>query len=116
MKRFTDAVNGYNKNEVNEFVSEVTKEYENLLNKLKEKDQEIAILKEKSSADEEVEYIIESAKRKATKIINDSLAEAAKTDDEVLALKKQMKMYKARIKQTVKEQLIMVDDLDNIEL
>ena len=114
MKKFTDSVNGYNKNEVNEFVSEVTKEYENLLNKLKEKDREIAILKEKSSVSEEVDYIIENAKRKASKIINDSLAEAAKTDDEVMALKRQMKMYKARIKQTIKEQLVMVDDIDNI--
>ena len=48
MKKFTMAVNGYNKHEVNNFVSKVIIEYESLLNKLKLKDQEIAILKQKA--------------------------------------------------------------------
>ncbi len=142
MKRFTMAVNGYNKNEVNDFVSKVTKEYEILLNKLKLKDQEIAILKENSNhyngmksslnrallvaensssemrkaAKEEANLIIEDAKRNASKIINDSLEEAAKTDAEVVALKKQIKIYKARLKQTIEEQLVMVDDIDKIDI
>ena len=141
MKRFTTAVNGYNKIEVNEFVSEIIKEYEKLLNKLKAKDQEITLLKEKYKhydglenslnravfvaessssemrkvAKEEANLIIEDAKKNASRIINDSLTEAAKTNAEVAALQKQMKIYKARIKQTIEEQLTMVEDIDNIE-
>lgn len=141
MKKFTMAVNGYNKHEVNNFVSKVIIEYESLLNKLKLKDQEIAILKQKSErfngmenslnralivaensssemrkvAKEEANLIIEDAKRNASKIINDSLKQAAETDAEVVALKKQIQIYKARIKQVIEEQLAMVDDIDKIE-
>lgn len=141
MKKFTTAVNGYNKNEVNEFVSEIINEYESVLNKLKAKDQEIAMLKEKANyyngmenslnkallvaessssemrrvAKEEANLIIEDAKKNASRIINDSLTEAAKTNAEVMALKKQIKIYKARIKQTIEEQLILVEDIDKID-
>ena len=141
MKKFTMAVNGYNKHEVNNFVSKVIIEYESLLNKLKLKDQEIAILKQKAErfngmenslnralivaetsssemrkvAKEEANLIIEDAKRNASKIINDSLKQAAETDAEVVALKKQIQIYKARIKQVIEEQLAMVDDIDKIE-
>ena len=141
MKKFTTAVCGYNKAEVNEFISEVTKEYESVLNKLKAKDYEIALLKEKyqqfdglenslnrailvaeSSSSEmrkvakdEANLIIEDAKKNASRIINDSLSEAAKTNAEVTALKKQIQIYKARIKQIVEEQLKMIDDVDKID-
>ena len=45
MKNFNIVTNGYDKNEVNNFVNEVTTEYESMLNKLKSKDEEIAMLK-----------------------------------------------------------------------
>lgn len=141
MKKFTTSVNGYNKTEVNDFVSKVIKEYESILNKLKAKEQENAILQEKMKhykglegnlnralliaensssemrrlAKEEATMIIEDAKKNASRIINDSLNEAAKTDAQVTALKKQIKIYKARIKQTIEEQLIMVEDIDKVE-
>ena len=35
MKKFSTSINGYHKNEVNAFVNEVAKEYENMLNNLK---------------------------------------------------------------------------------
>ncbi len=141
MEKFTTTVYGYNKNEVSKFVSKVTIEYERVLNKLKAKDQELALLKEKYKnydglenslnralfvaessssemrrvAKEEASLIIEDAKKNASRIINDSLAEAAKVEAEMTALKKQMQVYKARIKKTIEEQLIMVDDIDKIE-
>ena len=141
MEKFTTTVNGYNKNEVKKFVSRVTNEYEKVLNKLKARDQEIALLKEKYKnydglehslnralfvaessssemrrvAKEEANMIIEDAKKNASRIINNSLAEAAKVDAEAIALKKQIKIYKARIKQIIEEQLTMVEDIDNVE-
>ena len=141
MKKFTTSVNGYNKNEVNDFVSMVIDEYEKLLNKSKEKDQQIVILKNKlehytgledslnraifvaedsakelrKTASNEAKLIIEDAKRNASRIVNDSLVKAAETDAQVERLKTQIKIYKARIKQTIEEQLIMVDDIDKIE-
>ena len=127
MKKFTTSVNGYNKNEVNDFVSMVIDEYEKLLNKSKEKDQQIAILKNKlehykgledslnraifvaedsakelrKTASNEAKLIIEDAKRNASRIVNDSLVKAAETDAQVERLKTQIKIYKARIKQTI---------------
>ena len=46
MKKFNTTINGYDKLEVNKFVDDVTVEYENMLNKLKNRDKEILILKE----------------------------------------------------------------------
>ncbi len=141
MEKFTTTVSGYNKNEVNRFVSRVTDEYELVLNKLKARDREIAILKEKYKnfdglenslnralfvaessssemrrvAKEEALMIIEDAKKNASRIVNDSLEEAAKLDAEITALKKQVKIYKARIKQTINEQLMLVEDIDKVE-
>ena len=46
MRKFNTAINGYDKQEVNQFVSEVTNEYEQMLEKLKSKDKEIALLEE----------------------------------------------------------------------
>ena len=141
MKKFTTSVNGYNKSEVNDFVSTVIDEYDRLLNKSKEKDQQIAILKNKlehytgledslnraifvaedsakemrRTASNEAKLILEDAKRNASRIVNDSLIKAAQTDAQVDKLKTQIKIYKARIKQTIEEQLIMVDDIDKID-
>ncbi len=142
MKNFTTVDNGYNKTEVNNFVNEVTTEYESMLNKLKSKDQEISLLKtelnrykeiettmnkavlvaEDSSnqirkiAKEEANIIIENAKRNASQIVNDALIKAEKTEMEVDNLRRSIKIYKARIKQVVTEQLTMVEDVDNIKI
>ena len=47
MKKFRTSFNGYNKQEVNLFVRDVTREYESMLNNLKARDQEIENLKQK---------------------------------------------------------------------
>jgi cell division initiation protein len=141
MKTFTTTVNGYNKKEVNDFVSEVIAEYEKVLNKLKEKDLEISSLRKKidnykslesslnraivvaedSASDirkvakDEARMILEDAKKNASRIINDSLLKAAQTDREVENVKQKLRIYKTRIKETIEEQLIMVDDIDKID-
>ena len=140
MKKFTSSTNGYNKEEVNNFVFEVTKEYESMLNKLKNRDKEITLLKEKLNhykdlettlnkavlvaedssnqikkvARDEAKLIIAEAKKNASHIINDALLKAEKTEIEADQLRRSLKVYKARIKQTIEEQLTMVDDVDNI--
>ena len=47
MKKFSTSIYGYNKAEVNAFVAEVAKEYESMLNNLKQRDTEITALKQK---------------------------------------------------------------------
>ena len=141
MEKFrTTSGSGYDKLEVNAFVNEVTREYENMLNKLKGKDTEIAVLKEKLEhykslektlnraiivaedsstmikrvAHDEAKLIIEEAKKNASHIINDALIESEKTQLEADRLRRSLKLYKARIKSTIEEQLTMVDDVDKI--
>lgn len=141
MRKFSTTVNGYNKIEVNAFINEVIVEYERMLNNLKEKDKEINDLKNKLShhegmestlnrailvaedssnqirkiAKEESKLIIEDAKKNASRIVNDALIKAEKIDIETEQLKKRLRIYKARIKQTIEEQLVMVEDIDKID-
>lgn len=140
MKKFKTNVNGYDKIEVNNFVNEVTREYENMLNKLKSRDNEVKILKEqlqhykdletalnkavliaedssnqiKRVARDEAKLIIEEAKKNASHIINDALIKAEKTEVQADQLRRSLKIYKARIKQAVEEQLTIVNDVDRI--
>lgn len=140
MRKFNTVINGYDKIEVNSFVEEVTTEYENMLNKLKQRDSEIKSLKKellhykniettlnkavliaedssnqiKKIAHDEAKMIVQEAKKNASHIINDALLKAEKTELEADQLRRSLKIYKARIKQTIEEQLTMVDDVDNI--
>lgn len=140
MRKFNNVINGYDKIEVNAFVQEVTNEYESMLNKLKKRDSEIAVLKKelehykdiettlnkavliaedssnqiKKIARDEARMIVDEAKKNASHIINDALLKAEKTELEADQLRRSLKIYKARIKQTIEEQLTMVDDVDNI--
>ena len=57
MKNFNTVTNGYDKNEVNAFVNEVTNEYEDILNKLKSKEKEIAFLQSELSRYKDIELI-----------------------------------------------------------
>ena len=47
MKQFNTTLNGYDKTEVNAFVNEVTREYENVLDKLKSREIELKALKDR---------------------------------------------------------------------
>ena len=141
MKKFNTSISGYNKDEVNAFVNQVVKEYESMLSKLKSRDEQIKSLASKLEnyenmetalnkamlvaedsskqikklASDEANLIIENAKKNASRIVNDSLIKAERVDMEADQLKRRLKIYKARIKQVVEEQLEMVKDIDNIE-
>lgn len=141
MKKFNTSTNGYDKMEVNAFVNEIITEYEKMLNNLKARDAKIKYLQEKLKqyesmentlnkallvaedsstqirklAKEEANMIIADAKKNASRIVNDSLLKAEKVDLETEQLKQRLKLYKSRIKQTIEEQLTMVEDVDKIE-
>ena len=116
MRKFNTSFPGYNKNEVNSFVSNVTDEYETMLNNLKSRDKEIEDLKKelehykniertlnraliiaeessnniKKVAYDESKVIIEDAKKNASRIINNALIKAEKIDSEAMNLKNQV--------------------------
>ena len=141
MKKFSTSINGYNKYEVNSFVNDVTKEYESMLNNLKAKDTEISLLKEqlakyqnlestlnktillaedsssqmKKVAKNEADMIISDAKKNASHIVNDALIRAGKIEADADKLQRSLTLYKTKIKQTIEEQLKIVDEIDSIE-
>lgn len=140
MKTFNTVAEGYDKAEVQKFINDVTNEYESMLNRLKQADSEISILKHKLEdyknvettlnkamlvaedssnqikkiAREEAQQIVSDAKKNASHIINDALIKAEQVETETDQLKRSLKIYKARIKQALKEQLVIVDDVDRI--
>ena len=139
MRKFNTSFPGYNKNEVNSFVQNVTTEYEGMLDNLKTRDQEINKLKSelehyknientlnrailiaeessqniKKTAFDESRAIIEDAKRNASRIINNALIKAEKVETEAETLKRQFASYKKRYRNILEE---AIDEVDRLEI
>lgn len=137
MKKFSTALNGYSKQEVNQFVSNVAKEYENMLNKLKEQDQEIENLKNnlvryqnlettlnktiliaedtssqiKRMARDESKAIIDEAKRNASRIINDALIKNDEIEKNAEELRRRVVMFKRKFKQAIETEVEVIEEI-----
>ena len=137
MEKFSYEANGYNRDEVNNFVKEVIKETEDIINKLNEQDITIANLKkeleeEKNTrrllddiisiaeknrddiirlAEEERERIISEAKQHASAIVNDALLEAQKIEFKTDLLETKLKMLKRKINKLLEDQKSVIDEV-----
>ena len=142
MKRFTITEHGYNVEEVNRFIDVVIRKLEKLNNensllqmkvssleeKLKSEKREEVKLSEaliaaqqtsdriKSLAREEANMIVEEARNNANSIVHEALLNAEKTEHEAMLLKKNVTVYKNRIKNIIKAQLEIADELDKFDL
>lgn len=142
MKRFSIVNNGYDIDEVNKFVDIVIRKLEMLNNEnitlkkqieVLEKRQEQsgniderlskAILAAEEAAENmkklakaESKMMIEDAKRNANAIIHEALVEAEKTENETALLKKNITVYKNRVKSLLQAQLEIAEELDSIKL
>ena len=138
MRKFNTIINGYNKIEVNNFVNEVTHEYESMLAKLKKQDEDIANLKKelvkyqnmestlnralvvaedasnqiKRVARDEAKGVIEDAKRNASRIVNDALLKADKIEQDAETLRRRVVIFKRRLKSVVDEQIEFIDSIN----
>lgn len=141
MKKFNTSFSGYNKEEVNRFVNDVTKHFEEMLNRLKSTDEELAqckkeleVSRDKEStvnrallvaeetsnqirrvAKDESKLIIDDAKKNASRIINDALLKAEQAESDANNLKRRVEIYKKRVKQVIEEQEEMIDQIDDIK-
>ena len=70
----------------------------------------------KSTAHRESEAIINDAKRNASRIVNDSLIKAERTELEAESLRRNVNIFKKKLRAIIQSQLDMVDDMDKIEL
>ena len=69
----------------------------------------------KLSAHHESETIINDARRNANRIVNDALLRAEKTEMEANLLKRNVTIFKRRLKEIVEAQLEMVNDIEKVE-
>ena len=70
----------------------------------------------KLSAHQESEMIINDAKKNANRIVNEALLKAEKTEDEAIMLRRNIKIFKKRLRTLIESQLEMVDEIETIEL
>lgn len=139
VNKFSTSIQGYKKEEVNDFVKEVTKEYESMLSKLKSSCEVIESLKKelkhykdiestlnraifiaeestsniKKAAYDESKVIIEDAKRNATKVINNALVKAERIENDAESLRRKVAVYKRRFRALVEDQLDEIENLDD---
>lgn len=141
MKRFSIVNNGYNIEEVNNFIDVVIKKLEKLsqdnnnylmqLEQLKKESNQGIDLKVskalmaaqettdkmKELAKAEAELIVKEAKDNASAIVHEALVNAQKTEQEYELLKKKYNVYRARVESLVKAQLeLLEEDLKEEEL
>ncbi|MBR2678552.1 MAG: DivIVA domain-containing protein [Bacilli bacterium] len=142
MEKFSYETNGYNRSEVNQFISDVIKETESIISRVKKQSTEIEDLKKELEhyknlenalnnaviradetkaditklANEESELIIREAKINASRIVNDALLKAAKIENERETLERNMKIFKRKLKLIVEQQLAIVDEIEVLEI
>ena len=142
MKKFSIVEKGYNQKEVNEFLDIVINRLEKVVaenNKLNLRIEELKKeLKENGNAEErlnkailavqetsdrmkelaraESQMIIEDAKRNANSIIHEALVNAEKTEYQANCLRKNITVYKNRVKSILESQIEIAEDLDKIEI
>ena len=136
MKRFSIVDNGYNIDEVNQFIDVVIKKLESLSEENNRYLQQIETLKKQSDqgvdtkivqallaaqetadkmkklAKDEADLIIREARDNASAIVEEALIHAQKTEQEYDLLKKKYKVYKAKMESLVRAQLDLFNDIE----
>ena len=69
----------------------------------------------KSTAHRESEIILNDAKMNASRIVNESLLKAEKTEMEAEMLKRNITIFKRKLRGLIEAQLEMVDDIEKVE-
>ncbi len=142
MEKFSYEANGYNREEVNQFVSDVIKETEGIITRCRKQNTEIeslkaelqrykniedtikmAIIKAEETSDnikrvarEESEMIITDAKHNASRIVNEALLKADKIQNNADTLEKNMKIFKRKLKLIMEQQMAVVEEIEVLEL
>lgn len=70
----------------------------------------------KKTARQESSMILEEAKRNANRIINEALLRAEKTEFENSMLRKNINVFKRRLKDILESQLETIDEIETLEL
>ncbi len=142
MEKFSYEANGYNRKEVNQFVSDVITQTEGIITRCKKQNAEleklkaelehyknledtlkVAIMKAEETGDnikrmarEESQMIVTDAKHNASRIVNEALLKAEKIENNAAILEKNMKIFKRKLKVIMEQQMAVVDEIEVLEL
>ena len=141
MKKFDTVFRGYDKVQVQKFLDDVIKNYEQLLEKSKRTQEENKKLSEqiayyqriedtmnkaiytaesagdqiKSSARREANALITEARHNANRIINDALLKAERAQAQADQLKRNTNVLKRRLRQIIENQLEVIEEMDKVD-
>jgi len=142
MEKFSYEANGYNRNEVNQFVSDVIRETEGIITRVRKQNSEIeelrrelqhykeqetnlknAIIRAEETGDnikrmarEESDMIVSDAKHNASRIVNEALLKAEKIELQADTLERNMRIFKKKLKSIMDQQMAIVDEIELLEL
>ena len=142
MEKFSYEANGYNRNEVNQFVSDVIRETEGIITRVRKQNTEIeelkkelqhykeqeanlkdALLKAEETSDnikkmarEEREMIVTDAKHNASRIVNEALLKAERIELQADTLERNMRIFKKKLRSIMDQQMAVVEEIELLEL
>ena len=142
MDKFSYEANGYNREEVNQFIGEVIVQTEGIITRCRAQNAEIdklkaelehyksmedtlkkAIMKAEETGDnirrmarDESEIIVTDAKHNANRIVNEALLRAEKIENNAEILEKNMKIFKRKLKDIMEQQMAVVEEIEVLEL
>lgn len=142
MEKFSYEANGYNRREVNQFISDVIDQTEGIITRCREQNVEIekmkaelshykaledtlktAIIKAEETGDnikrvarEESEMIVTDAKSNASRIVNEALLRAEKIEQRADLLENNMRIFKRKLKLIMEQQMAVVEEIEVLEL
>ena len=142
MDHFSLEENGYNRSEVNEFLSSVIKQTNDLIEKCRVQTEEIEKLKKdlviykdrenaideiiskaetecdnlRKTARDERDSIINDAKNNASMIVNEALLRAQSIEESTQLLESNMKIFKTKLRLLVEQQRDIVEEIEVLEL
>ena len=142
MNKFSIEENGYSIEEVNQFISDVIKETEAIVSRVKSQEIELEKLRKEVSfyqnnqnvttasiikaeeagenirkiAREESEMIINNAKQNASRIINEALLKTERLESQTKRLEENIAIHKTKLKVIIEQQKAIMDEMDKINL
>ena len=137
MGKFSYEANGYNRNEVNQIVSDVIRETEGIITRVRRQNTEIEELKKelqhykeqennqkaenmsdniRRMAEEESDMIVTNAKHKASRIVNEALLKAERIELQADTLERNMRIFKKKLRSIMDQQMAVVEEIETLEL
>ena len=142
MEKFSYETNGYNRTEVNQFITDIIIKTEGIIETARNQEAEIESLKKelgryrniedtlksaiikaeeigdniKKMAREESDMIISDAKNNASRIVNEALLKAEKVQNHTEILENNIRIYKRKLKLLIEQQQAIVDEIEVKEI